>query len=112
MYVKDIYSQIYECSITGGGAIVWRGTAFECPSSSNEITLFQCSSGMQVCKDGAITGRIIRVDENNTYVSRLAIVIGAEMVGKNISCYHDIRGTLKLIDYSLLTLIRGTTSLH
>ena len=66
------YYQVYECRITGSGATIWRGTAFECSSSSNEIVLTQDSSrpGMQLkmYNDGAITGRIIHT-ENNTIVS-------------------------------------------
>ena len=100
------YSQIYECRVTGGGLIVWKGTAFECPSSSNEIVFFQSSSGIQVCNDGAITGRIIHA-ENNTYVSQLTVSVSAEMIGTNINCYHDSAATQSLIGSSLLSLTRG-----
>ena len=101
------YSQVYECSITGGGAIVWRGTAFECSSSSNEIVLLQSSPDAQVCNDGAITGHIIRA-ENSTYVSQLTVSLSAGMIGTNISCYHDSGATQNLIGSSILALTRGT----
>ena len=103
------YNQIYECRITGSGAIVWRGTAFDCPESSNEIVLLQGSFGTQaVCNNGAISGRIIRV-ENNTYISQLSVSVSAEMIGSNISCYHDSRGSqnVNLIGSSSLTLTTG-----
>ena len=104
--VCEGYNLVYECSITGSGLIVWRGTAFECPSSSNEIVLSQGSSGIQeVCNDGAITGRIIRV-ENNTYVSQLTVSVSAKMIDRNISCFHD-GTTQNLIGSSLITLTTG-----
>ena len=94
------------CSVTGGGAIVWRGTSFECSSSSDEIVLLQSSTDAQVCNDGAITGSIIRA-ENSTYVSQLTVSVSAEMIGTNISCYHDSGATQNLIGSSLLTLTTG-----
>ena len=101
------HNQIYECRVTGSGAIVWRGTAFDCSSSSNEIVLFQSSSGTQVCNNGAISGRIFRA-ENNTYISQLTVSVSAEMIGMNISCFHDSGATPNLIGCSLLALTRGT----
>ena len=101
------YTQVYECRVSGSGAIVWRGIAFDCSSSSNEMVLFQSSSDTEVCNDGAISGRIIRA-ENNTYISQLTVSVSAEMVGTTISCFHDSRGTQNLIGSSLLTLTRGT----
>ena len=103
------YSQIYECRVTGSGTIFWNGTAFDCPSSSNEINLFLGSFGTQeVCNYGAISGRIIRV-ENNTYVSQLSVSVSGEMIGLNISCYHDSGGSqnVNLIGSSLLAVTRG-----
>ena len=102
------YQKVYECRITGSdGITVWRGTAFDCPSSGNEIVLFQGSFGTQVCNNGAISGRIIRV-ENNSYISQLSVSVSAEMIGSNIGC-HDSAGTqnVNLIGSSSLTLTTG-----
>ena len=102
------YDQVYECRITGGGAIVWRGSIFDCPASGNEIVLFNRSSSVQKsCNNGAIVGQITRT-ESNTYVSQLTVSISAEMIGKNISCFHDNNGGTNLIGSSLLSLRRGT----
>ena len=61
-----------------------------------------------VCNNGAISGRIIRV-ENNTYVSQLSVSVSAEMIGSNISCYHDSGGSENVnpIGSSLLAITRG-----
>ena len=100
------YDQVYQCRITGSGATVWTGTAFDC--SSNEIIILHTSSNVGVeiaCNDGAIVGELIRT-ENNTYVSQLTVSVSAEIVGTNISCSHDSRGT-RLIGSSLLALSTG-----
>ena len=106
----DGYDQVYECRITGSGATVWNGTAFNCPATGNEILFLHSSSDTdKTCNDGAIRGHIIR-DENNTYVSQLTVLISAEMIGTTISCFHDSRGTQSLIGSSLLTLTTGNTT--
>ena len=55
-----------ECTITGGVATVWRGTAFQCVSRSNEIILRH--SGFResynpagTCNNGAIIARALGV---------------------------------------------------
>lgn len=111
--VCEGYTLVYECRVTGGNT-VWNGTAFQCSSSGNEIILLQSRTAERhTCNNGAISGRIIRADENNTksYVSWLTIVVGAEMIGKNISCLRDIGGThdQRLIGSSVLTLTTGNT---
>ena len=100
------YDQVYECRVTGRGATVWRGSAFNCPSTNNEILFLHSSSGIEkVCNDGVIVGRAIRA-ENDTYISQLTVSVSAGMIGRNISCYHD-SGAAELIDFSVLTLTTG-----
>ena len=102
------YDQIYECRITGGGATVWRGSVFDCSATGNEIFFLHSSSGTEkTCNDGAISGRIIRA-ENNTYISQLTVTVGAEMIGTTVSCFHDSGATQNQIGSSLLALTRGT----
>jgi hypothetical protein len=105
------YDQVYECRITGSGATVWSGSAFNCPATNNEIFFFHSSFGIEAtCNGGAIVGRTIRT-ENNTYISQLTVSVGAEMIGRNISCFHD-GATSKLIGSSILTLSRGNIVTH
>jgi hypothetical protein len=102
------YDQVYECRVTGSGATVWRGSAFNCPSKSNEISFLRLSPGIdfQECNDGAIIGRTIK-DENNTYISQLTVSVSAELIGRNISCLRDSGATQELIGSSILTLTIG-----
>ena len=102
------HNQVYECRVSGSGVIVWKGTAFDCSSSSSELVLSQSRSDTQVCNNGAIVGCIIRA-ENNTYISQLTVSVSAEMVGTMISCFHDSGATQNLIGSSLLTLTTGNT---
>ena len=107
------YGQVYECRVTGRGATVWRGSAFNCPSTNNEILFLHGSSGFETtCNDGAIIGRVISA-ENNIYISQLTVSVNAEMIGMNISCFHDIPGAAEnLVGSSRLTLPRGIRCSH
>ena len=111
------HDQIYECRITGSGATVWKGIAFDC--SNNEIVLLHTSSTLTElgsCNNKGIVGRLMKTaHENNTYVSQLTIKYSVivEMVGMSISCFHDpaSQNTSNLIGSSLLTITTGNTSL-
>ena len=49
-----------ECSVVGGISTTWRGTAFNCPGHSNEITLphaqFKTGGTTVTCNNGMIIG--------------------------------------------------------
>ena len=104
------YDQVYECRVNGSGITIWRGSAFNCPATGNEITFFHSRfdiETMVTCNSGAIIGRAIR-NENNIYISHLTVAVSAEMNGMNISCFHDIpRAAVNLISSSRLTLTTG-----
>ena len=104
---------MYECRVTGRGATVWRGSAFNCPATNNEIHFLHGSSVIETtCNDGAIVGRAIRV-ENDIYISQLTISVSDEMISRNISCFHDRpSGAAELIDSSVLILSRGIIHAH
>jgi hypothetical protein len=105
------YDQVYECRVTGSGATVWEGSAFNCPATGNEISFFHSSSGIEAtCNGGAIVGRTIRA-ENNTSISQLTVSVSADIIGMNISCFHDIGATPELIGSSILTLTTSNASL-
>ena len=90
-----------ECTVHGdeGDNTVWQGTAFS-GCNNDEITLIHNRFGREgasgVCNGGAISGRIVRVESNSSYISQLKVAISAEMVGKNIVCNHD-NGTIYTI---------------
>ena len=101
------YNQVYECRVTGSGVTVWRGSAFNCPALGNEITSRFDIEITLTCNSGAIVGRTIRA-ENDIYISQLTVSVSAEVIGGNISCFHDIPGAaLNLIGSSRLTLTTG-----
>ena len=84
----------YECNATGGsniGATIWTGTAFNCPSSGNEIILLHVHINrtyMYTCNNGAIVARSLSVEGNN-YTSQLNVTITPDTAGKTIKCVHD-----------------------
>ena len=102
-----------ECTVHGGegDSTVWQGTAFS-GCNSDEITLIHHRFGrvgaFGVCNGGAISGRIVRI-ENNSYISQLRVAITAEMVGKNIICNRD-NGTIYTIGQHLIKI--GIYSSH
>ena len=73
-----------------GQATVWTGTALNCVSKSNEITLshgrFLSAAGE--CNNGAIVVRGISV-QNNLYTSKLNVTVTPDIAGKTIMCFHD-----------------------
>ena len=106
------YDQVYECRITGSGATVWRGSAFDCPATGNEISFLHSSPDTdKTCNDGAISGHIIQA-ENGAYVLQLTVSVSAEMIGTTINCFHDSGGTQNQIGSSLIALTRGITLFH
>ena len=70
----------FECNVVGevGSSTVWRGNAFNCNISDNEIALlhnrFNKSSGlnMRTCNNGTIVGWSLR-NTSDTYTSRLNV---------------------------------------
>ena len=98
--------QIYECKIIGNGITVWKGSAFDCPQSNNEITFLSSFE----CNNGAITAHIITA-ENSTYISQLTVSVKAEIVDKSISCFHDVGNTTEMIGSSLILTTSNTVTL-
>ena len=91
------YPLLAECTVIGRsiGNTVWRGTAFDCSSSSNEIVLLhdRFTSGEAVCNHGQIVGRGIAIVNSSCYTSQLYAMISSNLIGKTIECVHDNFGT-------------------
>ena len=106
------HNQVYECTVVGEGATVWKGTAFECAATNNEIVLFHeynngMSSNQRMCNNGTIVGRIIMA-ENGTYTSQVTVAIRPEMANRSIQCIYDsIDGTTTEIGSAILTITTG-----
>ena len=108
----------YTCSIVGGGNTIWNGSAFNCPSNSdsnnNQILLRHSGFGTQgssrgICNDGAIVGVGIS-SNNNLFVSELNITVSANVVGKEVACYHENNLNEDLIGNETITLTSGGKS--
>ena len=78
----------FECTVIRGVGIIWRGTAFNCPSIGNEIYLLETSISVSTCNKGMVTGRIVRVRENN-YTSQLNVTLGSDLIGQTVECAYD-----------------------
>ena len=84
----------YECDITGPGNTIWNGTAFYCPSKSNEIILrhsqFSTESGTSgSCNDRtSIEVRSVGVT-NSCFSSQLNITVTSDLKNRTIRCSHS-----------------------
>ena len=86
----------YTCTIvdtTGNppiGSTFWRGTAFNCPGSQDEISLrhssFNTSNGATgTCNNGAITAESVGVVDN-CYTSRLMVTVSPALNETTVEC--------------------------
>ena len=86
----------FECTANGPGSTVWKGTAFNCENSNNEIVLIHSryNSTMfsnRTCNDGAIMSHNLR-NTDNQYTSQLTVVVNDIIAGGTIECIHDTYG--------------------
>ena len=78
----------FECTVMTGRGTIWRGSAFNCASTGNEIILLNSSVGVQTCNSGIITGQVIKHQRNN-YTSQLNVVFSSDLIGRSIECASD-----------------------
>ena len=86
-----------ECMVVGGGHTIWKGSAFDCQSSTNRIVLrhSQFESGAsKSCNNGSITGRIINTTSDSDgmiYISQLIIQLNmnGNVEGGTVECAHE-----------------------
>ena len=100
------YYSLYECTVTGGIATVWKGTVFNCQSADNEIVLLHSTKSAETCNNGAISGRVMEV-ENGTYTSQLMVKVSPDMNGSTIVCAHDTGMNTSVINSTLVTITQG-----
>ena len=98
----------YECTVMRGLGTVWRGNAFDCASSDNEIYLleshFDSSERSSItCNNGMITGRINRID-GGFYTSQLSVTVSSDLIGKNVSCAQSDGSTTDVLIGSPITI--------
>ena len=90
------------------GYIVWSGSAFNCSSTNNYITLSgHLDIGTRTCNNGAIVARILSAEGNN-YTSQLNVTITPDTAGKTIECVnYDERGTEYYRFTSTIPIVKG-----
>ena len=113
----------YTCTIvdtTGNppiGSTFWRGTAFDCPGSSNVISLshslFNTTGMSGTCTSGAITAESVGVVDN-CYTSRLMVTVSSALNGTTVECtLSGVRvvgsRTLLIAGTGKLSLLFGNT---
>ena len=88
------HNLMYECTVFGGGATIWKGTAFDCSLADNEFVIFHSinytSQRPQTCNNGAVTGYAVSA-ENDSYTSQLNIQVNdtESLINKTVVCAHD-----------------------
>ena len=108
------YTQMFECTVFGGGFTIWRGSAFS-NCQRNEIQLRHSEyniinpqlAATGVCNDGEIVAKSVGVSEN-CFTSRLNVSIGREIVNKTVECVHsNTQGIATQIGQKTLNLTQG-----
>ena len=88
----------YQCTVTDTtnpviGSTVWTGSAFQCPGTSNQISLphsqFSIGQGTPVAC-GSLIAMAMDVNGNN-YTSQLSLSASTDLNGTTISCFLGSR---------------------
>ena len=86
------YGQIvtYKCTLCGGVATVWRGTAFQCVNAANMISLphFGFASNRGECNGGEIVAFGV-LSANGCYTSHANITMSRDVEGREVQCALD-----------------------
>ena len=77
----------YECTVVGGSNIVWKGTAFTCPSTNNEIVLPLSMSANKTCNE-SISAKVLGQNGNES-TAQLNVTLTREVIGKSVECFLD-----------------------
>lgn len=107
------YEVIYECTVCGEGATVWRGSLLECPGDQINLRHSQFESCLAngECNNGAVIARntgFINIDCTQCYISQLRFLANDVYDNKTIFCYHFNGTSETIIGVDTVTLIRGT----
>ena len=89
----------FECTTVGGGITVWQGSAFNCPQSSDEISLrhAQFLGSVGVCNDGAICAHAVSIPAPDCFISNLTVYITPALDGRTVRCEHDNGSRVTLV---------------
>ena len=105
-----------ECTVVGGIATYWTGSAFDCTTSNNEIYLFhpRFQNGPSgVCNNGRIIAHSINVTTSDSdgikYISQLIIQLdeNGTLEGRTVECVHDNGLIITVIGMHTINYTRG-----
>ena len=89
------YTITFQCTVLSGfgGATVWKGSAFDCARSDNEVVLLHSriesnEHTRRTCNNGSIIGETIQV-VGNCYTSQLHVTVSPDLIGEGIECISD-----------------------
>ena len=104
----------FSCTVLGGVATLWKGTAFDCTERDNEILLrhgkFADPEGTSGgCNLGAIVGTSVQVEGTDCYTSQLSVNISDGLNNKTVGCIlNSDSGMPIVIGETSLSVITGT----
>ena len=101
---------LYECTVSGVGATIWRGEAFDCPGTNKEIQLLHGTNSIRECNGGNITGSLTSTQPNERFhTSQLRVRVGPDTNGTTIVCIHDDgAGNISEVGSAALNITSGT----
>lgn len=90
---------------------MWKGSAFDCTKSDNEIVLLHSRFGSDVgtrksCNNGSIIGEAVMVKESY-YISQLHVNVTSVIIGEDIECANDDSATPTSIGSSAIVATTG-----
>ena len=103
----------FECTVMSGSATIWRGSAFNCASSNNEIHLTKSSvDDNNICNRGMIKVQVIGHNENISYTSQLNVTLSTDLIGQTIECLgHNGSDIMEISNTTLDIGMQACTSL-
>ena len=102
----------FTCSVVGLGNTVtlWNGTAFDCPSTFNEIILRHSQFAARTsggCNGGTITVESRGV-ENNNYISVLNVAVNTGLNNRTVQCQHITINSTIIVGIQSLIVTSGS----
>lgn len=81
------YNVTYSCTVVGGEATLWRGTAFDsdCEITLNHSRFSDIGGTSGTCNDGSIVGYSIE-QTNGCYTSQLTVSVTSNSINRTIEC--------------------------
>ena len=109
----------FNCSVNGGVSTVWKGSAFECMSTNNEIVLLHSRSNDSVngtCDEGNVTAYAeleVLYSNSDKYFSQINVTATFPFTVSmfTIICFHDNGTIAKVVSKWTVSISNGVDSL-